>query len=107
MANNQSPGYEMLDDMFYGVIDHAVSNSGLTPDKATDLAKTLIDYIHLHWGGQLLYIPKHGYVRPNTKKQEIASKFNGTNHRELAREFNLSVVTIYKYLKEAKKQNQE
>ncbi|WP_319405144.1 Mor transcription activator family protein [uncultured Desulfosarcina sp.] len=45
-------------------------------------------------GGESLYIPKSDKLTRAARDRQIRDEFNGTNHKELARRHNLSIVWI-------------
>ncbi len=44
----------------------------------------------INYGGSFVYICKAGTILKNNRNNEICNKFNGSNYRELAKEYNLS-----------------
>ncbi|MDO4720726.1 MAG: Mor transcription activator family protein [Peptostreptococcaceae bacterium] len=52
------------------------------------------------FGGLALYIPKRDTLLRKIRNHEIRSKFNGTNYKELALEYNLTEVSIRTILAE-------
>lgn len=53
-----------------------------------------------HFGGTTLYIQKSDKITKILRDEQIKIKFNGSNHKALAREFNLSESSIRKILNE-------
>lgn len=51
-----------------------------------------------NYGGSSVYINKSDTVTRPDRNEEIRRKFNGTNYRQLAREYNLSETGIRKIL---------
>lgn len=49
-------------------------------------------------GGDSYYLPKGVYVGSSERDLELINKFNGVNHRELAREFGISVMRVRQIL---------
>lgn len=47
-----------------------------------------------NFGGSHLYIPKAETVLKNIRNAEILKKFNGSNHKKLSREYNISENTV-------------
>ena len=47
-------------------------------------------------GGQSLYIPKGETLRRDGRDREIRARYNGTNARQLAREFHMTERHVYK-----------
>lgn len=51
-----------------------------------------------NFGGTSVYIQKSDKIAKNSRDEQIKMKFNGGNHKALAREFNLSESSIRKIL---------
>ena len=64
------------------------------------LAKQVAQHLSAHWGGQLLYIPKNHFGKLDERDKEIWAAFNGHNHAELARRYDLTMQQVYKILKQ-------
>ena len=78
-------------------IEKIISLEQLSGDQR-ELAETvgLEAYIKLvmNYGGSHIYINKADTLTRENRNSEIKEKFNGSNYRELAREYNLSEITI-------------
>lgn len=72
---------------------------GMDADKAAAVSIELVDWIRTAWGGELIYIPQGCAIDIARRDMEIFEKFNGRNHNDLAREYNVSVVHIYRIVK--------
>lgn len=72
---------------------------GVDPEKATDIGFASAEHIREHWGGQPIYLPKGVQYEFSRRDLEVFEKFNGHNHAELAREYNLTVMRIYQIIK--------
>lgn len=57
--------------------------------------------IVFYFGGQMVYVPVN---QPGLeqKQEKIRAEFNGSNHKELAHKYRVSVQRIYAILKEGK-----
>ncbi|WP_225307532.1 Mor transcription activator family protein [Nitrincola iocasae] len=87
--------HELLED----VADHAsriVTDHGIDTETATQVGAAIADHLCQHWGGQMITIPKDYRFGIAKRDAEIWAKFNGRNHSELAREFNMTTRGIYK-----------
>lgn len=51
------------------------------------------------FGGDDIYIMKYSELLKPSRNKEILEKFDGFNHRELAKEYDLAVRTIYDLVK--------
>jgi Mor family transcriptional regulator len=56
----------------------------------------LSQYIRRHWGGQSIYIPRGVAYVSDERARRMFEKFRGNNHVQLAREFGVSVIWVYK-----------
>lgn len=64
---------------------------------AIDLAK--------HFGGQRCYFPKIDKALSMQRDKKIKKEFNGSNHRELARKYNLSEIWIRRIVEQCPSEN--
>ncbi len=79
-------------------IDKLISISQLHSEQQKEIAeiigieayKKLVE----HYGGSHIYINKSDTVTRPDRDDEIRKKFNGSNYRQLVREYNLSEPTI-------------
>lgn len=72
---------------------------GVDTEKCADIGFAVAEHIREHWGGQPIYLPKGVFYDFSRRHLEIFEKFNGHNHAELAREYNLTVMRIYQVVK--------
>lgn len=59
------------------------------------VSEVLMDVMCESFAGDMLYIPKR---KKYGKREQLIKKFNGHNHRELAREFGYCVRNVYAIL---------
>lgn len=67
----------------------------LQPDRAASFALSLAEDIRLKWGGCLLYVPKGEAYERHRRNAAIWRDFNGSNHADLARKYQLTLSVIY------------
>lgn len=67
---------------------------------ARDIGAKVAAYITANWGGQLIYIPKNLYGQISARDVALYAKFNGRNHADLAKEYNLTVQQVYRIIKD-------
>lgn len=72
---------------------------GIDPDRASDIGLKVMDRMREDWGGEPIYFPKGCAIDISRRDSEIYEKFNGTNHVILSKEFDLSVIHIYRVVK--------
>lgn len=77
----------------------AVARRGLDPEAAAQIGIEIADQMRADWGGQAIYFAKGTAIDISRRDLEIWEKFNGKNHAELAREYSLSTVHLYRRLK--------
>lgn len=77
----------------------AVAKRGLDPEAAAQIGVEVADQMRADWGGQAIYFAKGLSIDIGRRDLEIWEKFNGKNHADLAREYDLSVIHIYRRIK--------
>lgn len=98
-AELRSKGPELLLDLASHVAAQVKSLCGVSPEKADSVGLAVADLMSCHWGGQLLYFPKGMARKLSTRDMEIYTRFNGSNHADLAREYDVSLQHIYRIIK--------
>ena len=71
----------------------------IDPVNAHAIGVQVAEYITTNWGGQLIYIPKNHSGQLSVRDLEIWDKFNGRNHAQLAKAYNLTVQHVYRVVK--------
>lgn len=84
-------------------IQSSLEKSGVKQDKAALAAKAARDQIRQEMGGFQIYIPVAREIDICTRNASIHCDFNGSNVRELARSYGLSLQYVYRILKESPK----
>lgn len=80
-------------------IEQQLIEKGLTnTDNARQFAIELSQSVAKDWGGQQVYIPKNLSSILNERDYAIYQDFNGRNHAELAKKYNVSVQWVYKII---------
>lgn len=78
------------------VLEDAYARHGMGKTQALELAKIGVEALGFHCGGRLIYLPRGAVMRRQTRNACIYSEFSGTNHRDLADRYGLTVSQIYK-----------
>lgn len=73
-------------------------------EKAKQIGIELAQCIAENWGGEVIYIPKALLIALSERDLAIWQAFNGTNHRELARKYNVSMQWVYQIVKKVQKE---
>lgn len=73
---------------------------GLPAERAAEIGLDIAEHIRGEWGGQALYFPKGERFDLARRDAQIYNKFNGRNVEELAREYDLTVVHVYRIVKQ-------
>lgn len=69
---------------------------GFKDDIAKPLADAIVKKIQASWGGREIYIPVD---RDNVERnQAIKAQFNGRNHDEICRSYDISPRTLYRVI---------
>lgn len=98
-AELRSKGPELLLDLASHVAVKVKELCGVAPEKADAVGLAVADLMSCHWGGQLLYFPKGMARKLSARDLEIYARFNGSNHADLAREFDVSLQHVYRIIK--------
>lgn len=69
---------------------------GINETRANEASFEAVEYIRKMYGGQNPYIPRGIKFNANERDEEIYRKYQGDNIQELASEYQLSIVSIYK-----------
>lgn len=77
----------------------AVAARGLDAETAAQIGIEVADLMREDWGGQPIYFAKGLAIDISRRDIDLWEKFDGRNHAELAREFGLSVVYVYRRIK--------
>ncbi len=72
---------------------------GMPEDRARAVAFSLAESVRQHWGGQLIYVPVGTGYEISERDREIWEKFTGDNHEQLARDYEVTVVHVYRIVK--------
>lgn len=76
-----------------------VERLGLSSDLADKAGGEIADYIADSLGGQVISFPRDTKYRAQKRNEQIAAEFDGFNHVELSKRYNVSVRAIYSILK--------
>ena len=98
MADNRVP--ELVADLEDQAVACLMSVLPMERQQAVEVSKKLSHHRTSNWGGQLIYFPKNLLGRVSERDLKIYKEFNGKNHVELARKYDLTVQHIYRIVKE-------
>lgn len=85
-------------------MENELIKQGIAKDKASSIAKEICDQLRQTFGGEQFYFPKGRELDAVLKHHAIYQKFNGTNHVELAKQFDMTVPAIYRIVKSVHKE---
>lgn len=88
---------EFIDDV-QARFTAALQRLGVSETVASMVGAELMADVARSWHGKEVYIGKRDIERALIK-DEVRRRFNGRNACELAREFGIGKVTVYRYLK--------
>ncbi|MEJ1496367.1 MAG: Mor transcription activator family protein [Candidatus Sedimenticola sp. (ex Thyasira tokunagai)] len=87
--------------------DHTVAllcaETDISEEAAGRVAKALVDKIRHHWGGQLIYLPKGKALDIDERDRAMWDDFNGHNHDDLARKYDLTIQGVYQRIRAIRK----
>ncbi len=79
---------------------HYLANKGMTAEEAFALASDSVYQLAEHLGGRVDYLPRGDALRTALRHAEIYRKCNGRNQRELAQEYDVTEIQIYRIYRE-------
>lgn len=101
MADNRIP--ELVADLEAQTVAFLVAQQ-VEHNVAVSLSKRLSRHLTDNWGGQLIYFPKNQGGKLDERDKQIYAEFNGKNHFELAKKYDLAVQQVYKIVKSGRQQ---
>jgi len=96
MSANSS--VELMQDVYDAVID-MMQEHNIHPENKENSACKVVETIQHKWGGILVYIPKGDGILSRKRNENIKKDFTGDNHKDLCRQYKLSLQAVYKILK--------
>jgi Mor family transcriptional regulator len=72
---------------------------GMPEEQAKAVAFKLSEAVRQHWGGQLIYVPIGTDFEITQRDLAMWQRFDGRNHEDLAREFEMSLQHVYRVVK--------
>ncbi|MDD0823738.1 Mor transcription activator family protein [Mannheimia sp. AT1] len=94
---------EVLTDLAKHIEVELEEKHQFTPEQAKQVGIDIAQRIAQNWGGEVIYIPRNLLMALNERDMKIYEEFNGNNHRELARKYNVSMQWVYKIVKKVHK----
>lgn len=91
--NNKYP--ELLRDLIDKATPEISERMGLTTEQARQAVFIVAEVIRKDWSGDGIYLPKGLAYEISKRDREMYAKFTGTNHAQLARQYDLSVRQVY------------
>lgn len=86
---------DLADQVSIKLVEHHIEIN-----RAADIGLAVAEFVRTHWGGQPIYIPSGAPNLISDRYVQIFEKCNGRNHRQLAREYGISVVRVYQIVKQ-------
>lgn len=81
--------HELLEEL-RAVIARQLEEMGATPDAASVISSSAVDYLSTYWAGQVVTFPKDAQYKLTLKELEIYDQFDGRNRDDLARRYGMT-----------------
>ncbi|SHN70603.1 Mor transcription activator family protein [Desulfovibrio litoralis] len=101
-----SRGPELLQD-FQSRLELNLREHGIKKEEATRISLSITQELTHAWGGQNIYFPKGTSFRAQSRDWQIFNEFNGSNHVELAKKYQLAIQHIYRIIALCRKKRKE
>lgn len=75
----------------------------LQEEEAISISTDVTNAVISNWAGQQIYVPFNLRVQLSKRDISIYHEFNGRNHADLAKKYNLSVARIYRIIDNVRK----
>lgn len=97
MADSRIP--ELIADLEAQATACLLSIAPVDKSTAEQISKQLAQHLTNNWRGQIIYFPKNLGGALDERDKQIYAEFNGKNHQQLAKKYDLAVQQIYKIVK--------
>jgi Mor family transcriptional regulator len=102
MADKSGPNWPETLDLILRVFEKLLQRKGIDRGKSEAIAKELALELAKTFGGRMFYLPRGDSIRRYFRNLRIFSEYNGSNHKELAKKYDISYVTVYKIVKQGR-----
>jgi len=97
MATEELP--DVIQDIYAYSLESMKKHHEISEEKASNIALDIAEKTRERWGGIQIYIPKGTALDSQKRIENIKKDFNGSNHRDLAFKYKVSMQRIYTILK--------
>lgn len=94
---------ELISHIYIKVVELGKNEANLDETQAKRLAVSISKAVIEDFAGEQIYIPRKILIPLSGRDWEIYNKFTGNNHKELAREYKVSVAWVYQIIKRVHK----
>ena len=97
MADSRIP--ELLADLESQACACLLSIAPVDKTTAQQISRQLANHLVANWRGQTIYFPRNYGGILDERDQRIYADFNGKNHQQLAKKYDIAVQQIYQIVK--------
>ena len=95
---------DVLADLAKHIETELARTGKVEQEEAKHIGIEIAQTIAKNWGGELIYIPRNLVLLLSERDRKIFNEFDGSNHRELARKYQVSMQWVYKIVKKVTKE---
>lgn len=95
----QDAKYPKILQELYDNISIMLIQESIDSKKAHEVAHYVTENIRINWGGDMIYFSKGLVYRLSKRDREIWRIFDGRNHHELIKKYDISLQRLYKIIK--------
>ena len=91
---------DAVEEAIIRISKECLISSKINEEQSSKIANDIWDKFHLEFDGLILYVKRGRRKKTQKRIDKILRDFNGLNHGDLARKYNLSVGHIYKIIQD-------
>ncbi|QIW15834.1 transcriptional regulator [Pasteurellaceae bacterium RH1A] len=95
---------EVLADLARHIEAELAQKHQINQEAAKQIGVEIAQRMAQNWGGCVVYIPRNLVLLLNERDMKIYQEFNGNNHQELARKYQVSTQWVYKIVKRVQRE---
>lgn len=97
-----APQYPEILIELTAIVAATLVDEGVDAGEAGGLSRAVVERVRKAWGGQKIYVPSGKSADVDRMRRDISARWDGTNTRDLCREFGISESRLRQLVDEAR-----